>query len=54
MAKRKLEDLNLVDNFLFGSTLTYPVLGEEFAKIILGIILKIDFENIRIIPQKVF
>ncbi len=52
--KRKLEDLNLLDDFLFGSMLTYPDTGEAFARILLRIILNREFENLKVIPQKVY
>ncbi len=38
MKKRKLKDLNLIDNFLFGSVVTYPGIGEEFSRKLLQII----------------
>ena len=54
MARRKLEELNLLDNFLFGSVLNYPVLGEKFARILLKIVLGKEFEKLKIIPQRIF
>ena len=30
--KRKLEQLNLLDDFLFGSVLAYPEIGERLLK----------------------
>lgn len=54
MVRRKLEELNLVDNFLFGSVLNYPNLGDRFAKILLKIILEMEFGDLKIVPQRVF
>lgn len=52
--KRKLEQLNLLDDFLFGSVLSYPEIGEDFCRTILRILLKVDIENIRVVPQKIY
>ena len=37
MAKRKLDELNLLDDFLFGKMLTYPGIGEKFVRELLKI-----------------
>lgn len=52
--KRKLEQLNLLDDFLFGSILTYPEIGEEFCRKILKILLNVDMDRLHIIPQKIY
>lgn len=49
---RKLEDLNLIDNFLFQEMISQKGIGEEFAKILLGTILGKTIRNVRIVPQK--
>lgn len=49
---RKLEDLNLIDNFLFQAVLSDKTEGEEFAKILLSTILGKHIRNVRIVPQK--
>ena len=54
MEKRKLEDMNLLDDFLFGSMLMYPDIGKPFARLLLRIILNREFEDLEIVPQKVF
>ena len=54
MAKRKLEDLNLLDDFLFGSMVTHPEVGEKFAREILKIIFGKDFGKLTVVPQKVY
>ncbi len=49
---RKLEDLNLIDNFLFQAVLSDKTEGEEFARILLSTILGKQIRNVRIVPQK--
>lgn len=49
---RKLEELNLIDNFLFQEMLSQKEEGEEFARILLSTILERDIRKVRIIPQK--
>ena len=49
---RKLEDLNVIDNFLFQELLAQEDDGEEFARILLKTILGKPIRNVRIIPQK--
>jgi len=43
MQKRKLKDLNLLDDFLFNSMVTYPGIGESFSRELLRIIFQKDF-----------
>lgn len=52
--KRKLEQLNLMDDFLFCSVLSYPEIGEIFCRKLLKILLDVDLGNIRVVPQKVY
>ncbi len=49
---RKLEDLNLIDNFLFQEMLTQKEDGEKFARILLKTILGKPIRNVKIVPQK--
>ena len=49
---RKLEELNLIDNFLFQEMLAQKEEGEEFARILLSTILGKHIRKVRIIPQK--
>lgn len=49
---RKLEELNLIDNFLFQEMLSQKEEGEEFARILLSTILERNIRKVRIIPQK--
>ena len=52
MARRKLEELNLLDDFLFGSVVSYPGIGEQFARILLRIIFHREFGKLTVISQK--
>jgi len=54
MKRKALSELNLMDNFLFGSVVTYPGIGEEFSRKLLKIIFGRDFGKLRITPQKVY
>lgn len=54
MTKRKLEDLNLLDDFLFAKMLSYPGIGERFAKEVLRIIFNREFSRLTVMPQKVY
>ena len=54
MAKRKLEDLNLLDDFLFGSVVTHPEVGEKFIIEILKTIFGKDFGKLTVVPQKIY
>ena len=51
MLKRKLEDLNLIDDFLFGKILTHPVYGEEFGKILIRTIIGRDVNHLKVTAQ---
>jgi len=54
MQKRKLEELNLLDDFLFNKMVSHPEFGEEFSRDLLRIILGKEVGKLRVIPQKVF
>ena len=54
MAKRTIEQLNLLDNFLFGKMMSDPKVGEEFSRILVRIILGRDYEHLKVVPQKIF
>ena len=49
---RKLEELNLIDNFLFQELLSQKDDGEEFARILLSTILGKTIRKVRITSQK--
>lgn len=54
MQRRKLEELNLLDDFLFGSMVTYPEIGEKFIREILKTIFRKDFGKLAVVPQKIY
>lgn len=49
---RRLEDLNLMDDFLFQEMLMQEEIGEEFCRILLSTILGRSFRRVKVIPQK--
>ena len=53
-AKKKLARMNLLDDFLFGSVVAYPEIGEKFVKILLRTIFGKEFRHLSVTAQKVF
>lgn len=53
-ARKVLQEMNLIDDFLFTSMMSYPEICEKFSKLLVKIILNYDVENVRVTPQKVF
>ena len=49
--RRKLEELNLVDNFLFGTMVTHPDYGEPFSRYLLKLVLNREVGKLKIFPQ---
>ena len=49
---RRLENLNLLDDFLFQQMLLQEDVGEEFCRILLSTILEKPIRNVHVIPQK--
>ena len=49
--KKKLEELNLLDDFLFGTLISHPVYGERFAGILIKTILNRDVKILKVVPQ---
>ena len=47
--RKKLEELNLLDDFLFNAMMTYPEMGEEFTRKILKLLF-----NISLSPEFLF
>lgn len=50
---RRLEEMNLLDDFLFGSVVTYPEVGERFVKSLLKVIFGKEFKHLSVTAQKV-
>lgn len=49
---RRLEELNLLDDFLFQEVVASPEVGEEFCKILLRVILGKEIRRVKIVPQR--
>ena len=54
MYQKKLEDMNLLDDFLFFKMLNYPGFGEEFSRELLKTIFGKEFGRLNVVPQKVY
>ena len=54
MQRRKLEELNLMDDFLFNAMLTHPETGEKFTHTILKLLFNRDFKNLKVSAQKFY
>ena len=50
--RKKLEELNLLDDFLFNAMMTYPEMGEKFTRKILKLLFNREFQNRKVIAQK--
>ena len=51
--RRELRDLNLIDDFLFGQIVSHPAFGEEFCKLLLGILLQREMGKLKVAPQRI-
>ena len=51
---KTLEEMNLLDDFLFGSVVSYPEIGERFVRIFLKTIFGREFKHLTVSAQKVF
>lgn len=52
-ARKKLQELNLIDNFLFGTMFTTEEVAEDFGRILLKIIFQKEFTKLTVVPQRV-
>ncbi len=50
--RKKLEELNLLDDFLFNAMMTYPEMGEKFTRKMLKLLFDKEFRNLKVIAQK--
>ena len=53
-ARKSLEEMSLLDDFLFGSVVAYPEIGERFVGSLLKMILGREFKCLSVTAQKVF
>ena len=49
---RRLEELDLLDDFLFQEMVANPEVGEEFCRILLRVILGKEVRNVNVVPQR--
>ena len=54
MAERKLEELNLIDDFLFNAVMAYPDFGEEFGRKLLKLLFNKEMKYVRVTSQRYF
>ncbi len=54
MQRRKLEELNLMDDFLFNAVLTHPETSEKFTQKILKLLFDREFKNLKVSAQKFY
>lgn len=52
-ARKTLEEMDLLDDFLFGTVLSYPEVGERFVRILLKTIFGREFKHLSVTTQKV-
>lgn len=52
--KKKLEEMDLLDDFLFGSMVAYPEIGQRFVKILLKTIFGREFKHLSVTAQKMY
>ncbi len=52
-ARKRLAEMNLLDDFLFGTMVSYPEIREQFVKELLRIIFGRNFKNLSVTAQKV-
>ena len=52
--RKKLKEMNLLDDFLFGSVVTYPEIGERFVSILLKTVFGRKFKHLSVTAQKVY
>lgn len=53
-ARKRLAEMGLLDDFLFGAMVTYPGIGEQFVRMLLKIIFGREFKHLSVTAQKVF
>lgn len=54
MSRRTLQELNLLDDFLFGEIMRHQKWGELFSRFLLETIFQRKFGPLRVVPQKVY
>lgn len=54
MQRKRLEEMNLLDDFLFNAVMTFPGIGERFCKLLLQVIFGREIGELRVVAQKAF
>ena len=54
MQRKRLEDMNLLDDFLFNAVMTFPGIGERFCRLLLQVIFGREIGKLRVVAQKAF
>lgn len=52
--RKELQELDLIDNFLFGSVLTHPVYGPRIGRMLLEKMLQRNLGELIVTPQKIY
>ena len=53
MQRKRLEDMNLLDDFLFNAVMTFPGIGERFCRLLLQVVLGREIGRLRVVAQRV-
>ena len=48
MQRKRLEDMNLLDDFLFNAVMTFPGIGERFCRLLLQMVLGREIGRLRV------
>ena len=54
MQRKRLEDMNLLDDFLFNAVMTFPGIGERFCRLLLQVVLGREIGRLRVVAQRAF
>lgn len=54
MQRKRLEDMNLLDDFLFNAVMTFPGIGERFCRLLLQVVLGREIGRLQVVAQRAF
>ena len=52
MQRKRLEDMNLLDDFLFNAVMTFPGIGERFCRLLLQVVLGREIGRLRVVADR--
>ena len=52
MQRKRLEDMNLLDDFLFNAVMTFPGIGERFCRLLLQVVLGREIGRLRVLAEE--